>query len=117
MTEPRWRVRNQAARAHNKALKIARGQCRDCGLEVTERNYVAFDWDHIDPTTKVDMVSNMRIIDAITAETEKCVLLCRNCHAIKTWIENAWKHRDTHPLYRQEQTDGGIQRPGIPEDS
>ena len=117
MTEPRWRVRNQAARAHNRDLKIARGSCRDCGLEVTEYNYVAFAWDHIDPATKTADVSALRSIQSIDREVQKCILLCHNCHAIKTWIENAWKHRDTHPLYRQEQTDGRIQRPGIPEES
>ena len=111
MTEPRWRVRNQAARARIKELKIERGSCRDCGLKVTDRNFVAFAWDHIDPTTKVSEVSALRSIKAIELEVTKCVLLCHNCHAIKTWIENAWKHRDTHPLYRQEFTDGGIPRP------
>lgn len=59
--------------------------CIRCG----ETNPVVLEFDHRDPTEKVDHVS--RLINsprcaksALMAEIAKCDVLCANCHRIKT---------------------------------
>lgn len=57
--------------------------CVDC-LEVVP--LAAFSFHHLDPTQKDFCVSGRRTkgLTATTkAELDKCVLLCRNCHAIR----------------------------------
>jgi hypothetical protein len=53
------------------------GQCIECGT--TERLH----FHHVDPSTKVDSVSQMLHLspDKARAEAEKCVLLCISCHS------------------------------------
>lgn len=58
--------------------------CLRCG----ERDPIVLEFDHIDPTTKVDTISNMicstRSWTKIANEIAKCQILCANCHRIKT---------------------------------
>ena len=65
-------------------IKMTTGSCQDCTLIVTQSNTIAFDFDHLDATTKVDCVSKMiyttRTLDEIQAEIQKCELVCANCH-------------------------------------
>ena len=89
----RFRQYNRQARALIRAKKLQAGSCVDCGLIVTEHNFPAFDWDHVDPQTKEANVSAIRAPARILNELDKCVLRCRNCHAIKTWLEQAWRNR------------------------
>lgn len=60
------------------------GLCKLCGLTATLKTIPAFDFHHLDSSTKVynpsDMV-NMRW-ERITHELDKCELLCSNCHRI-----------------------------------
>ena len=47
----------------------------------------AMDFDHIDPTTKIDKVSAMVYkgsLPLLLAEIAKCELVCSNCHRIRT---------------------------------
>jgi len=66
---------------------------------VTERNVVAFCWDHIDRETKVATLSQMigrkkfNQQDLLN-EIAKCVLVCANCHQIKTYESNDYKQID-----------------------
>lgn len=58
--------------------------CCDCGQTFAP---VAMDWDHLPGFVKVDNVSNLvRTGKRLKAEKEiqKCELVCRNCHAIRT---------------------------------
>jgi hypothetical protein len=66
---------------------------------VTERNVVAFCWDHTDRETKVATLSQMvgrkkfNQQDLLN-EIAKCVLVCANCHQIKTYESNDYKQVD-----------------------
>ncbi len=68
--------------------KIKRKECRICNLKVTETTCCIFDFDHINPLTKIKPVCTLAHglgnIQIIIAEMEKCDLLCSNCHIIKS---------------------------------
>lgn len=74
--------------------KLARAQCADCGLFVTEDNACAFDFDHLPPRSgglspadnKAFNVSNMTTMSQarFEAEIEKCELVCANDHRLRT---------------------------------
>jgi hypothetical protein len=53
-----------------------------------------FDWDHIDPETKIDSISNMcntlQNIEKINQEIRKCRLLCCYCHRLHTREQGDW---------------------------
>ena len=57
------------------------GKCERCGYD----KYVgALDFHHIDPTKKDFSISTLRTYkfnDRIKEELDKCILVCRNCHA------------------------------------
>lgn len=64
------------------AIKVAAG-CIDCGYNASAD---ALQFDHVDPTQKVNQVSRMRGVSAerLTAELDKCVVRCANCHMIRS---------------------------------
>jgi hypothetical protein len=73
-------------------IKLSIGQCQICKIKIDpedELDLCTFDFDHIDPTTKVGNVSNMCLkkfsIKRIQSEIEKCRLLCCFCHKKITW--------------------------------
>jgi hypothetical protein len=57
------------------------------------------DFDHVDPTTKFGQVStmvNLRYsLEKILEETRKCVIVCANCHRIRSYSK-----RDGLPVNR-----------------
>lgn len=56
------------------------GKCQLCHYD---KCLEALDFHHIDPSTKVDNLSNLTKsmgIDALKLEASKCLLLCSNCH-------------------------------------
>lgn len=75
------------------AEKLKRGGCKTCGILVNSNNFCAFDFDHLDPATKVKCVSDMACqigcysIQDIEIEMAKCQLLCARCHIIKSCEE------------------------------
>jgi len=62
-----------------------KGKCKDCGLQF---HSFLMDFDHLDPSTKVEKLSDMavkrRSFKEILEEISKCELVCSNCHRIRT---------------------------------
>lgn len=78
-------------------FKMDAGSCMDCGMEVNEQTIVCFDLDHRDPQTKSFTISY--VIDNadpndVRDELEKCDVVCKNCHALRT-------HDGQHHLVRR----------------
>lgn len=63
--------------------------CADCGFQDSR----AFEFHHLDRSSKLDEVSKMASQQApwrrIEEEIAKCIILCANCHRIRTRLE--WK--------------------------
>lgn len=73
------RVQVRRERVSRTLKKEAGGKCVICGYNKCDH---ALDFHHIDPTKK-DFEVNRRLtlaIDTLRKETEKCVLVCSNCH-------------------------------------
>lgn len=62
------------------------GQCEHCGFD---KSNAALDFHHIDPSEKDFTLSKVRNTSyeknrkKIESELDKCLLLCKNCHAIE----------------------------------
>jgi hypothetical protein len=59
--------------------------CADCGAWFS---WYVMDFDHRDPSTKRDEVSQMpghAGLDRILAEAAKCDIVCANCHRDRTF--------------------------------
>lgn len=69
-------------RMHVQRRKLERQCCNMCKKMVSEENAIGFDWDHVDPTTKLFCVAvcGNRSIVKLDAEIAKCRLLCARCH-------------------------------------
>ena len=54
--------------------------CAICGFD----NHKALDFHHVDPSTKVNVVSHMlnQKLSILMDEVRKCEVLCANCHRI-----------------------------------
>jgi hypothetical protein len=67
-------------RAKLRAIELLGGACKNCGWMGLP---AGFDFHHVDGEKEfgIGMVSN-KSWSVIEAELKKCVLLCRNCHAI-----------------------------------
>ena len=66
-------------------------QCRDCSREVTDENWMIFDWDHVNPVTKsfsIGIEMGRVPTTQLLEEIQKCELRCANCHCIRTMREN-----------------------------
>lgn len=72
----------QAERDRRKGILIARrgGKCLRCG----EMSPPVLEFHHYDPSVKqigLKKANLLRDWDAVLAEVDRCILLCRNCHA------------------------------------
>ena len=89
-------VKDRTSRSNLKQVKIlqrmvkdikANTPCVDCG--VLYPPYV-MDFDHRDPSTKIDKVSRLASQttsrERLLAEIEKCDLVCANCHRERTYF-------------------------------
>lgn len=71
-----------------------------CGYD---KSIVAFDFHHVDPSRKDFTIAKSRLWkfdDLIRSELDKCILLCRNCHAEehnRLWEEKWRARRDSNP--------------------
>ena len=74
----------------NKDLVIEHlgGKCAHCGIEFNGINRAIFDCHHIDPNTKDREVSRKSpMSEGFWGEVDKCILLCKNCHAMVHIVE------------------------------
>jgi hypothetical protein len=68
------------------------GKCEHCGFD---KSNVALEFHHTDPQEKDFTISKARLTSyennksSIEGELDKCLLLCRNCHA----MEHERKHK------------------------
>jgi len=73
--------------------------CKKCGYN---ENGVALDLDHIEPGKKAFAIGNGRSISSKTwlvvkEELSKCQILCKNCHAVKTYVnQDTYKERSKY---------------------
>lgn len=69
---------------------LINSSCADCGIS----NPLVLEFDHKDPTTKKDNVSTMVArglgVSSISAEIDKCEVVCANCHRIRTSKQQRW---------------------------
>ena len=84
--------RNRQRELYYKVFQIRyQGRCVKCG----NTDYRVLDFDHIDPSTKIDSISGLVSRGSawwrIEEELAKCQLLCANCHRVKTFEKQA-KH-------------------------
>lgn len=82
------RARNTRYRRERREFlhKLKNKPCADCGNVFPP--YV-MDFHHVEPETKEASVAtlihaNVATTERITAEVAKCILLCANCHRIRT---------------------------------
>ena len=63
-------------------LYLLEHPCVHCG----EANPICLDFDHLDQSVKKRPVSQLLLWrwEKVLAEIEKCQVLCKNCHAIRT---------------------------------
>ena len=66
----------------DRAIRLLGGQCEDCGYS---NHPSALDIHHTDPTMKDPSFRSMRYWawERIENELKTCILLCKNCHAMR----------------------------------
>ena len=85
---------------------LRKSGCQCCGWY--DENLLRFlEFDHIDPSTKIDTISNMLrlsdyTIEELAVEIIKCRVLCRACHRMRTWEQKQEIIRLTDLKYEQE---------------
>lgn len=72
--------------------------CQVCGFRA--EHSCQLDLDHIDPSTKAYKGSHKSYDagwskDRIKKELAKCIVTCKNCHALRTYKEKHWKNYHT----------------------
>lgn len=69
-------------RTRHRAVLFLGGACHQCGYTGPDD---VFDIHHLDPTTKDRAFNSMRSWGwaRVERELKKCVLLCKNCHALE----------------------------------
>lgn len=82
--------------------EIKKKGCSCCGYK-DENVLRFFEFDHIDPESKIESITNMAghdnfTLDEIILEIEKTNLLCRFCHRIRSKKQR--KNGEIHPSFR-----------------
>jgi hypothetical protein len=99
----RARTFRQDTRNKVSEYKLAKG-CECCGFVAKHSSQL--DLDHIDPETKTYKGAH-KAYDAgwswsrVEQEIAKCTVLCKNCHALRTYEEGHWKNAATTVRMRQ----------------
>ncbi len=87
---------------------MANKKCQDCGYD----NWIALQFDHIDPTQKSGevpvMVNEGKSLTKVQIEISKCEIVCANCHTIRTakqfgsWRLHGWQEHTSFALETME---------------
>lgn len=75
-------VGNWRRRTKQKLIEYKGGKCEMCGFD--KDCSTCYDFHHIDPATKKFGIGGKGITrqyDKLIEEVDKCLLLCKNCHA------------------------------------
>ena len=74
------------------AIDYKGGKCIKCGYNKYDG---ALDFHHLDPSKKDFSISKRKncSLETIKSELDKCILLCRNCHA-ELHFEERWKRTE-----------------------
>ena len=85
--------RRNRRKHHLNNYKTKKG-CAVCGYNAQG---CALDFDHLDRKTKLASVSRLTLgsLKKLFDEIRKCQVLCRNCHQIKSTIEEKQIHANT----------------------
>lgn len=82
--DSKYKVARRAA-VQAKVDSVKRMPCTDCGGKFPS---VAMDFDHVKGEKRWSIAAGIRLgrqWEEIAAELEKCVLVCANCHRVRTW--------------------------------
>lgn len=68
-----------------KAMTLLGSSCSSCGIKYNGSNGAIFDFHHVNKEEKEYQLGTIMAWSwvKIENELEKCVLLCRNCHALE----------------------------------
>lgn len=80
--------------ADRRAMYIEKlgGACAVCG------SVDRLEFDHIDPSTKIDVINFRWAAAKVEAEVAKCQLLCRTCHQRKSAYESKLRYGCVRPM-------------------
>lgn len=94
--EKRWRAKNPEKIAEGKkryyrrrkirSMRMLGNYCFDCGSEYNGENAAMFEFHHLEPEHKDDMITKMMVNyrwSVVVKELAKCILLCSNCHNLR----------------------------------
>jgi hypothetical protein len=77
-------VMNWRNRTKMKLVEYKGGKCEVCGLD--KPIPAIYDFHHVDPSQKEFRIGGTsRSFERLKAETDKCLLVCRNCHSELHW--------------------------------
>ena len=85
----RVKARQRAAREFLRKLRHV--PCLDCGGTFLPHQ---MDFDHRDPSTKLFQVTDSGLLksrERLLAEIAKCDIVCANCHAARTYVQQGQK--------------------------
>lgn len=89
-----WRTRNK-----QKLIVLFGGKCKVCGYDKIEFQRV-FNFHHLNPEEKEFLISGKTISwKSMLEETEKCILLCSNCHSELHYLKNEEKRNSNTQHY------------------
>ena len=72
----------QVERCRETIRQLKNVPCVDCGVRYPP---CVMDFDHRDPAQKRCEVSNIRSINSIKLEADKCDVVCANCHRLRSF--------------------------------
>lgn len=91
-------------------IKLNIGACELCKRKVTENQCCAFDFDHVDTSTKITSISQMvadyplkKFFNCVDSELAKCRLLCAICHRNHTNTQKKQKRLELKNLLESEE--------------
>ncbi len=81
--ERKIKVNEKRRETKIKLLDYLGNKCVDCGLEYNGDNIYVFDFHHVNPEEKsFGFSSNLDLKwETLQEEADKCVILCKLCHA------------------------------------